>query len=242
LNDVELKSTKQENESWENELWSLIDNSDGTNCPLQKNCLHKDNPDICLNRNSAYADALHKFLDSDILIPPPFEYFPKVLQCMANTELLMLVEKLAEKQAEKITNKAIPVPMDVFADILAGKTVEIRLVPLKSMHGAVWSLNDAWVIHLNSKDSTARQRFTLFHEVFHILAHCNAEPVFKKSQSQRAGDFNEMLADFFSGMIVLPAEMMRENWQEIKDTGKMAALFDVPETVMYCGLKWMKLM
>ncbi len=241
MNDAEQKNTRIKNGSWENELWSLIDNSDGINCPLLETCQYKDNTNICLNINKDYTDALQKYLDSDILVTPPFYDFPKFPKCMVNDKLFVLITKLAEKWAKKLSSSVLPVPVDVIPDICHSQPVEIRLVPLNSAHGAVWRLKDAWVIHLNSKDSSARRRFTLFHEVFHILAHCNSEPVFKKIYNRRNGDFNEMLADFFSGMIILPYEMMRKKWQEIKDVKKMAAVFDVPETVMYCGLKWTKL-
>jgi len=242
LSGEEQKNTRQEKGDWESELWSLIDNSDGINCPLEKSCRYQNNSNICLNKNKHYTDALHKFLDSDFLIaPPPFKNFPQFPQCMVNSKIFSLIEKLAKKHAKPINSNLIPVPMNIATDICPGQIVEVRLVPLKTARGAVWHLRDAWVIHINEKDSPARRRFTLYHEIFHVLAHCNATPVFKKNPDQRNGDFNELLADFFSGMMILPGEIMRKKWLEIKNIREMATIFDVPEPVMYCGLKWAKL-
>ena len=229
-------------EDWENELWSLIDIGDGTNCPLYKTCQHQKNSSYCLSRDEVYADAIHKFLDSDSLIlPPSFKNIPKTPQCVASSRIFALVRKLAQGYTEKIGTKEIPVTTDIINNDCFDQPVEVRLVPLKSAHGAVWQLKDGWVIHLNSKDSPARRRFTLYHEVFHILAHCNATPVFKKASSQKEGAFNELLADHFSAVMIMPEEMMRKKWPEVKDISKMAAIFDVPEPAMYCGLKHMRL-
>jgi Zn-dependent peptidase ImmA (M78 family) len=160
---------------------------------------------------------------------------------MVNRKLLFLVVELAEQYASRINSSKIPVDIDVLPALFHDMQIEVRMVPLKSMHGAVWGLKDAWVIHLNNKDSSARRRFTFFHEIFHVLAHCNGEPVFKKMNNSQDSVFNEMLADYFAGIIVLPRAMLIKKWREIKDIRKMASVFDVPETVMYCGLKWMKL-
>ena len=52
------------------------------------------------------------------------------------------------------------------------------------------------------------------------------------------GVFNEVLADQFSAVLLMPEEWVVKMWPKVKDVGKMAALFTVPETVMYCSLKF----
>jgi Zn-dependent peptidase ImmA (M78 family) len=233
---------KEKAEDWESELWSLINIGDGINCPLYAPCQHQKNGKDCLSRDTAYTDRMHKFLDNDSLVSlPPFKDFPKVAECMVNSKIFALIRKLAQSYTEKIGTKEIPVPVDIINRVCSYQSVEVRLVPLKSAHGAVWRLNDGWVIHLNNKDSSARRRFTLYHEVFHILAHCCATPIFKKAPSQKGGSFNELLADHFSAVMIMPEEIMREKWAETKDISKLAAIFDVPEPAMYCGLKYLKL-
>lgn len=237
MRDAGLKNMRGRKEDWENELWSYLNVNHGINCPLNKSCQQKDKNKDCLSRDIAYAGAMHKFLDNDSLANlPPVKDFPKVPDCMEDSKILELVRKLAKKQADKIGLKEVPVPIDITNNVWFGQPVEVRLVPLKSIHGAIWKLKDGWVVHLNQKDSSARRRFTLFHEVFHILAHCNANPVFKKAPTQTEGDFNEMLADHFSEVMIMPEEMLHKKWAEVKDIRKMAAIFDIPEPVVYCGL------
>ncbi|MDP2931880.1 MAG: ImmA/IrrE family metallo-endopeptidase [Chloroflexota bacterium] len=92
----------------------------------------------------------------------------------------------------------------------------------QSHHGAVWRLSDCWLIHLNSNDTSARQRFTLYHEIFHILAHGKAKPVFKKTACNQEGSFNELLADHFAAVMLLPEKWVKVIWAQVKDIGQMA--------------------
>ena len=242
MSDAEQRNMKEEAEDWENELWSFIGSGDGINCPQYKSCQHQKNSRDCLSRDEAYTDAMRKFLDNDSLIPPPsYRQLPPMPACIATSRIFELLRKLAQSYTEKNGIKEIPVPVDIINRVFSDQSVEVRLVPLKSAHGAIWRLKDAWVIHLNSKDTSARRRFTLYHELFHILTHCNATPIFKKVPSQKGGSFNELLADHFSAVMIIPVEMMRKKWPEVKDIKKMAAIFDVPEPVMYCGLKHSRL-
>jgi len=98
-------------------------------------------------------------------------------------------------------------------------------------------MSNCWVVQLNSNDSMARQRYTLYHEIFHILAHSKATPVFKKAGRHREGTFNEMLADHFSGACLMPEKLVRKFWPEIKDIKVMARIFDVPEPIAWLELK-----
>jgi Zn-dependent peptidase ImmA (M78 family) len=148
---------------------------------------------------------------------------------------------LAIKYQAKAGIDRLPVPNDLITQAADNLPIEVRQVPLKAYHGAVWRLSDCWLIHLNSNDTPARQRFTLYHEIFHILAHCKATPVFKKTSHSHKGTFNELLADHFAAIILLPENWVKEKWLELKDVSQMAAIFDVPKPIMYLGLKAMRL-
>lgn len=243
MSDAEKKGIKAGNEDWENELWSLINSSDGTNCPLYKSCEYRKHNKDCLSRNTAYTNAIHKFLDEDSLnFPLSYKECPSAPMCVVYSQIFKLVKKLAQSYSDKAGVETIPVSTKIIKSVSFDQPIEVRLVPLKSAHGAVWQLNrDGWVIHLNSKDPPARRRFTLFHELFHILAHCNASPVFKKIPCQKEGSFNELLADHFSAVMLMPENQVRKRWVEVKDIRRMAVIFDVPEPVMYCGLKHLRL-
>jgi Zn-dependent peptidase ImmA (M78 family) len=115
-------------------------------------------------------------------------------------------------------------------------TVEIRQLPLKAYHGAIWSQKDGWVIQVKDSDADPTMRFTIFHEAFHILAHSRTSPVFRKRGSV-VGSFNELLADHFVGCILLPRGLVMETWAEVKDLNRMAEIFAVPKSAMCIKLR-----
>jgi Zn-dependent peptidase ImmA (M78 family) len=138
---------------------------------------------------------------------------------------------LAEDYLEKAKINSPPVPADILSVLDEQCTVEVREVPLKAYHGAIWRLNEAWIIQLKDTDGPAEKRFSLFHEGFHILAHSRGTPVFKKAGAAE-GSFNELLADYFAACVLMPGQWVKEKWPEVRDPDVMAKLFDVPKSAM----------
>ena len=77
----------------------------------------------------------------------------------------------------------------------------------------------------------------MYHEIFHILAHSKATPVFKKTPYCREGTFNEMLADHFAAIMLMPKDLVEKLWKETGDIDKMAAIFEVPKPLVMIALK-----
>ena len=50
-----------------------------------------------------------------------------------------------------------------------------------------------------------------------------------------------MLADYFSGCILMPKEWVKEKWAEVNDLKQMAEIFQVTEVSMWIRLKTMGL-
>jgi len=150
--------------------------------------------------------------------------------------VFQLVERLAEDYLKKAMVHCPPVPADIALLADEKRLVEVRLLPLKAYHGAIWRLGKVWVIQLNSDDALAVRRFALFHEVFHILAHRKATPVFRKRDCE-SGAFNELLADTFAAYILMPEEWVKEKWAEVNDLNQMAKIFQVPKSAMCIRLK-----
>jgi hypothetical protein len=185
---------------------------------------------------------MHEFIDEDKpeLSTSLISKF-KFPNCERNSRIFQLVRRLANRYWEEAGIVRPPVPTDLITQDCNHLPIEVRRVPLKANHGAVWQLNDCWLVHLNSNDTSARQRFTLYHEIFHILAHCKGTPVFKKAGHSQEGTFNELLADHFAAIILAPIEFVKKIWPEVKDISQMAAIFDVPKPILWFGLKQLRL-
>jgi hypothetical protein len=228
---------------WESELWSYLSLGDGIHCPLYDFCQLKQEGIKCLSDEigKENIDRIQKFIDDDEIDWSNNELVNLELpRCQGSSRIFQLVVKLAWKYRGRSWDNHLPVPDDLILRADDNLPIEVRRVPLKVYHGAIWRLSNCWVIQLNSYDTPARQRFTLYHEIFHVLAHCRATCSFKKRKGQE-GLFNEILADHFAANILLPGESVVSKWTEVKDVNQMAAIFNVPESVMYIGLRSMRL-
>ncbi len=232
---------------WETQLWVELGKGDGEHCPLADVCIERRQGDWCLENNKVDLLKATRLCDSEGL---SIDELNRIAGDIENRNrdffsqgcckgfLSSRLKKLAEAYIKKGNIRQPPIPMELA--LLAGthKGVEIRLVPLKSYSGALWELKNKWVIQLDSNASPARRRVALFHEVFHIIAHCRANPVpVFRNPSRDDGSFNEILADMFACHILLPERWLQEKWEECRDIDELAAIFRVPRPSVWLKLK-----
>lgn len=232
---------------WESELWSYLSSGDGINCPLHDNCKLKQNGGLCLDDQKdklgrLYGGAtLSVDFDSERI-----DDFSKVvghdfLENWKPGPIFQLVERLANKYLEQSNITQPPVPAQIIDTFDIDRPVEIRPVSLKAYQGAVWYTDGSWVVHLNNQEPPVSQRVTLFHEIFHIIAHTKSTPVFRQ-RGIREGFFNELLADYFAGCILTPRKLVAEKWAEVNELKRMTEIFQVTELAMWFRLKTMRLL
>jgi hypothetical protein len=233
---------REKTPNWEDELWSYLSMGDGINCPVYDSCMLRLNGIWCISDHEDYYEESNRLIDND---DPDIDYSTHVEfkshRCPRSGRIFQLVSRLAYSYHIEAGVEHLPVPANLITRAYDNSPIEVRYVPLKAYHGAVWRLRDCWLVHLNRSDTRARQRFTLYHEIFHILAHCKATPVFKTAAYSHKGTFNELLADHFAARILLPEKLVKKKWAEVNDISEMAALFDVPKSVSYFCLKAMGL-
>ncbi|WP_234545279.1 ImmA/IrrE family metallo-endopeptidase [Streptomyces shenzhenensis] len=90
-----------------------------------------------------------------------------------------------------------------------GYPVEYRVLP-RDVHGISvpeqWGDNTAWVILINCEDNWARQRFTLAHELSHILQRDTGQVVVDRATVEDRRP--ERIADSFARNFLLPEEAL----------------------------------
>ncbi len=227
---------KEELSKWEQQLWDLVCKGDGSNCPLYDRCTYRKQGQWCV---AEHIPEVTRLLDVD----PEFDLDSIILNDSREQRPgtpFYLVNKLANRFLKIQGVQSPPVPGNLAGFCDRKRPIEIREVPLKFYHGAIWYLSDRWVIHLNSNDQPEIKRHTLFHEAFHIMAHCNGNPVFKKTQPD-GSNFNEAMADYFAMCVMMPRKWVIERWPECEDVPRMAKIFDVPLPYMGLRLKWLNL-
>jgi Zn-dependent peptidase ImmA (M78 family) len=239
LSGVEQDDTREKREAWEDELWTYISTGDGIECPLLDTCELKHNQDIkCFSNEEEKfnTEEIYRFNYKDDI---DFSGSPKFNQrrvCLQRSRISQLVTELATKYRNQAWNNILPVPDNLITEDCDNHPIVVRYVPLQASHGAVWKLDDCWIIHLNRRDIPAKQRFTLYHELFHVLAHSEGSCTFKKSKDTVVY-FNEVLADHFSANILIPSDLAKQKWAENQDINRMADIFDVPRPVMFLSLR-----
>ena len=219
-----VKTTK-----WESELWSCVSRGDGEHCPLYGCCQHRLAGKWCTDDNGEF---LKRLSDDRRFNFRNYEF----IESGGPYGIFELVTSLANNYLERggIHNAPVPTELVQLAD--EQHPIEVHQLPLIAHHGSVWRLKEKWIIQLREDDPSAKKRFTMFHEAFHILAHCRANPVFKKKET-RQGSFNELLADYFAVCVLIPREWVKEKWAEVKDLDKMVKIFDVTKPEMCITLK-----
>ncbi|GAI11305.1 unnamed protein product [marine sediment metagenome] len=62
-----------------------------------------------------------------------------------------------------------------------------------------------------------------------------------RKRDYETGAFNELLADYFAGSILMPRKWVEEKWSEVKNLRRMAEIFDVEKPLMWIRLREMDL-
>ena len=229
------EDVERETPSLEDELWAYVGAGDGTHCPLYSDCDFRKSDDWCAVSNPEFISYCYEEFErvhDKAFAPGDYDF----IRFNAHCKMFKLVECLAQSYLQKggISCPPVPTNLAMLADVENG--VEVRLVPLNAYHGGLWRSQGKWIVQLNANDTSARRRFTLFHEVFHIRAHLKTTPVFSKI-GRKTGSFNESLADYFAACVLSPPHWVKKEWAKFKDIAQMAAHFDVPYIVMFVTLK-----
>ena len=225
---------------WEAELWSRISSGDGAGCPLYNRCRTRQRGGWCVADNADWIRQLLTSSQSGLDNHHDLVEKCTSMQSVTPGRMFNLVEMLAQKYLKKGKVCYPPVPTELVSLADEQYPVEVRLVPLVAAHGAIWYLEDSWVIQLNKSDTPATRRFTLFHEAFHILAHRRASAVFRK-RGDDTYNFNELLAEQFAACILMPSKLVREGWLEVNDVGRLAEIFAVPKPAACFRLRFLHL-
>ncbi|MFF4088829.1 ImmA/IrrE family metallo-endopeptidase [Streptomyces nigra] len=126
-------------------------------------------------------------------------------------------------------------PLDPIEDLTAfaeslGCFVEYRPLP-KNVHGIsvpeIRSNRKIWAILINSNDYWALQRFTLAHELSHVLYQDSGQFIIDRAQNSHA--IPEIIADSFSRHFLFPDEALEE---VLEQHGPSKGLADVNKIVV----------
>ncbi|WP_131770607.1 ImmA/IrrE family metallo-endopeptidase [Candidatus Protofrankia californiensis] len=153
-------------------------------------------------------------------------------------------KSLAERQAiillELLGQHRPAVDVGLIAEL---PRIEVRVEPNLHKGGisgfSQWS-QGRWLIVVNRSDSTTRRRFTLSHELKHILDHPFAKVLYSNLSDAEAERERiiERICDYFAGCLLVPRNWLKQAWANgIQDRAALAALFNVSEAAISVRLQ-----
>lgn len=142
--------------------------------------------------------------------------------------------QVAERQASRflrLNDLGGPV---VRPEAIAGlPRIEVRrLKPWISSGASQW-IGGRWVIVLNATQPWARQKFTLAHELKHIVDHPLAKSIYCRIEPRDRSAFIEATCDYFAGCLLIPRPWLKRAWcGGMQDTRRLAQHFEVSEAAI----------
>lgn len=118
-----------------------------------------------------------------------------------------------------------PVPVERISAI---PQVEVEYAATLPVHGAATWIGQHWVISLSNHDCRESQRFTLAHELKHIVDFRDFEELHNHRTGVLPDDHAESLADYFAMCLLMPSVWVQYAWQTgCPDADTLASMFDV---------------
>ncbi len=107
-----------------------------------------------------------------------------------------------------------------------------RLSPLPVSGATQWS-NGRWMVLLNGGEPLARQRFSLAHELKHIIDHRFVDVLYQAIPEADRHDFIENVCDYFAGSLLVPRAWLKRAFGEgIQRPAELAARFGVSQAAI----------
>lgn len=111
-----------------------------------------------------------------------------------------------------------------------------RMSPFPVSGATNWS-HGRWLIVLNAAESATRTRFSLAHELKHILDHRFIDTIYEGTPQAERGRWIEQVCDYFAACLLMPRPMVKRLYYSgIQRLPELAARFQVSQQAMQVRL------
>lgn len=146
-------------------------------------------------------------------------------------EARILAERQAHRLQQLIRATDPPFPEQAIEHL---PRVEVRYVRSRRLAGAVSWTGRRWRILVNSDDPWGRQRFSMSHELKHLIDHPFKDTIYRDGRFGSADLQAERAADYFAACLLMPRIWLKRAFydQAIRDPRMLARHFQVSTTAM----------
>jgi len=110
--------------------------------------------------------------------------------------------------------------------------VQVERATMPFSGSSTW-VKGRWVIELNADEAYVRNRWTLAHELKHILDHPFIDRLYPDLVRFDSGQRAERAADVFAACLLMPRPMLKRFWGNgFQDVAVLADLFSVSRQAM----------
>ena len=120
------------------------------------------------------------------------------LRALTRQEALSVAERQALKLLELTGTIGGPVHERIIAEL---PRIHVERMSPWPVSGATHWVNGRWIIVLNGAEPVVRQRFSLAHELKHIIDHPFVDTLYRGIPEADRHDFIERTCDYFAGRI-----------------------------------------
>lgn len=168
------------------------------------------------------------------------------LRALMPTRPLSFAEacRLAELQAQRLLqltgSTSPPVSEEIITDL---PRIDVQWMDNLIGSGATTWSRGQWRVRLNAAEPPTRQRFTLAHELKHILDAANEDVIYRDLPAGPARQrFIEAVCDHFAACLLMPRAWVKRLWGEgAQDLGGLAWRFEVSQQAMLIRLQYVGL-
>ena len=147
--------------------------------------------------------------------------------------------QIAEAQAARllasagITGPAVPVR--IITDL--PRVLVNRMSPFPVSGATEWS-HGRWHVVLNGAEPATRQKFSLVHELKHIIDHPFVDRIYANFPEHDRQNMTERICDYFAGCLLMPKPWVERAWHDgNQHIGDLAVTFGVSQSAMHVRLR-----
>ncbi|MDP9340532.1 MAG: ImmA/IrrE family metallo-endopeptidase [Actinomycetota bacterium] len=146
---------------------------------------------------------------------------------------------MAELQAAKFLELSgvtePPVPEKAITGLPRVQVERVKLTPTSA--ATEWS-HGRWLILLNAAEAANRQRFSLAHELKHIVDNPFIHLLYPAVRGASHSDRAEQICDYFAGCLLMPRPWLKRQWgRGVQDPRVLARRFEVSQAAMNVRLR-----
>lgn len=153
---------------------------------------------------------------------------------LTRIEALGVAERQALRLLELTGVTAPPVPERVASEL--PRVQVLHSARIGHSGASAWE-QGRWRIVLNANDSRLRQRFSLFHELKHVVDHPFARQLYGAIDEHERDEWIELVCDYFAGCVLMPRPWLKSAWAGGNQRlSTLARQFDVSQAAMHTRL------